>query len=116
VAVVSGDGAVQFPVAAVQQHAGTVDQVADAVQEARSAVREVSMDTQAYGQLCQFLPGLLSPLFGLALVAMNGAVDALQETATNLRAAASHAEATDTANAARVTAAGGALPGLKLPL
>jgi hypothetical protein len=69
---------VQFPIALVQQHAGTVDRVSDAVQLARSAVHEVTMDTQAYGQLCQFLPALLSPVFALAVDALYTTVDSLQ--------------------------------------
>ena len=43
------------------------------------------MDSQAYGMLCQFLPGVLSGVFEAAVVAMNGSAEALQETALNLR-------------------------------
>ncbi|WP_203840441.1 type VII secretion target [Winogradskya humida] len=101
----------------VRTHAGTVDRVAGDVETARSAVHEVSMDTGAYGQLCQFLPGLLSPLFGLALEAMNESADALQETATKLRAAADETESTDQGTAIRVRAAGSAAtPAIELPL
>jgi hypothetical protein len=112
----SADG-VQFPIAAVRQHAGTVDAVADAVGQARGAVRQVTMDTGAYGQLCQFLPALLTPVFGLAVAAMNGSVDALHETAAGLRAAAGDTEATDEAGGRRVAAAGAPLKRLpELPL
>ncbi|GAA2502254.1 hypothetical protein Ahu01nite_064930 [Winogradskya humida] len=108
---------VRFPVDEVRTHAGTVDRVAGDVETARSAVHEVSMDTGAYGQLCQFLPGLLSPLFGLALEAMNESADALQETATKLRAAADETESTDQGTAIRVRAAGSAAtPAIELPL
>jgi len=107
-------GEVRFPAAAVQQHAGSVDGIADAVRQARSAVHEVTMDTQAYGQLCQFLPALLSPIFGLAIGALGEAGEALRETATNLRAVAASTVATDESAARTVRAAGGPLPELPL--
>jgi hypothetical protein len=108
---------VQFPAAAVRQHAAGVDGIADAVRLARSAVHETSMDTQAYGQLCQFLPGLLSPLFALATGALGDAGESLQEAADNLRAAAAGTTATDQDAARRLMAAGGhpgPLPELRL--
>jgi hypothetical protein len=113
----AGDGEViQFPIALVQQHAGTVDHVADAVEMARSAVHEVAMDTQAYGQLCQFLPVLLSPIFGLALDALHESVGSLQETASKLRTAASTTQATDTERQQAIDQIPTAHPGIQLPL
>jgi hypothetical protein len=106
--------AVEFPTASVLQHAVAVSEAADQMTQARSAVREVSMDSQAYGQLCQFLPGLLNPLFGTAAEVMNDSVDALAETALKLRATATAMEATDGASANRLNDAGG--PGIVLPL
>jgi hypothetical protein len=107
----------QFPAAAVHQHAAAVDQIADAVGQARSAVREVTMDTQAYGQLCQFLPTLLSPVFALAIGALDDARDALQETAGNLRAVVNSTTATDEAAGRRVRATSSRSgPLLDLPL
>lgn len=115
-ATVSSDG-VRFPVAAVRQHADTLDHVAAAVGQAGSAVRQVTMDAGAYGQLCHFLPTLFGPLFGLAIDALQGATDALQETATNLREGAHATEATDQASGRRVAAAAGPTrPRLELPL
>ncbi|SNY69386.1 type VII secretion target [Paractinoplanes atraurantiacus] len=105
---------VRFPAPAVHRHAGTVDGVADALRTARSAVHEVSMDTQAYGQLCQFLPGLLSPIFSLAVGALGDAGEALRETADNLRAAAADTAATDGSAARTIKAATGPLPELPL--
>jgi hypothetical protein len=108
----SGEG-VQFPVAAVRAHAGTVDGVAASVEQARSAVHQVTMDTGAYGKLCQFLPGLLAPVFGQAVDAMNGSIEALHETAAGLRAVADSTQSTDATGARRITAAG---PLPELPL
>jgi hypothetical protein len=109
----SGD-LVQFPAAAVQRHAGSVDAIADDVDQARGAVGQVAMDTQAYGILCQFLPGLLTPIFALAEEAMQGSAEALRETAANLRTTADQAESTDRAGAGRIKAAG--KPTIELPL
>jgi hypothetical protein len=75
------DQFLQFPPAEIRRHAGSVDGIADAVQTARGAVHEVTMDTQAYGQLCQFLPTILSPIFSLATGALNEAEDSLRENA-----------------------------------
>jgi hypothetical protein len=95
----------RFPAEAVRRHADTVDGTAEQMALARSAVREVSMDRQAYGELCQFLPGLLDPLFNGAVDVVNGAVDALSETAYRLRATAATIEATDADSARRITGA-----------
>jgi len=105
---------VEFPAEAVLQHADAVSEASDAMVQARAAVGEITMDSQAYGQLCQFLPALLSPVFGSASEVMNDAVDALGETALKLRTTASDMTATDAGGARRLTAAAG--PGLDLPL
>jgi Excreted virulence factor EspC, type VII ESX diderm len=102
---------VQFPADAVLRHATAVEAASDQMTQVRSAVGEVAMDSQAYGQLCQFLPGLLSPLFDSAVQVMNGAVEALGETALKLRATATSMEASDSGSARRVEdAAGPELP------
>ncbi|MDI6097239.1 type VII secretion target [Actinoplanes sp. NEAU-A12] len=103
----------RFPAAVVRQHAGAVSEAADQMAVARSAVREVSMDHQAYGEICQFLPGMLSPLFSGAVDILNGAVDALSETALKLRATAASMEAVDVDSAGRLTEVG---RGPELPL
>lgn len=105
---------VQFPAAAVSQHAAAVEDASEQVAQARSAVREVTMDSQAYGRLCQFLPALLSPLFGNAAQAMNGAVEALGETALKLRTTATTMQDADTGSARRIDNAAG--PCFELPL
>ncbi|GAA0516664.1 hypothetical protein Ade02nite_25170 [Paractinoplanes deccanensis] len=105
---------VEFDASAVLRHADAVSQASDGMAQAKSAAGVVVMDSQAYGQLCQFLPTLLSPLFGLTSDVMNDAVEALGETALKLRATASDVTATDAGNAERVNAAAG--PGIELPL
>lgn len=105
---------IEFPAASVLRHAAAVSEASDQMAQARSAVREVAMDSQAYGQLCQFLPALLSPVFGGAVDVLNQAVDALDESATKLRSTAAAMEAADSDSARRVNDASG--PGLVLPL
>ncbi|MEU8232709.1 hypothetical protein AB0C12_24270 [Actinoplanes sp. NPDC048967] len=105
---------VEFAAEAVLQHADAVSEASDAMAQARAAAGEVVMDSQAYGQLCQFLPALLSPLFGTMTEVMNQAVDAVAESALNLRKTAADMTATDSGNARRMDAAGG--PGIELPL
>jgi hypothetical protein len=106
---------VQFPGYLVERHAGSVEQISDAMNLARSAVHEVTMDNEAYGQLCQFLPGILSPVFGMGADALYKAVDVLHETAASLRTTASSMSATDVASGERITKAGGG-PAIELPL
>ncbi|GIM90319.1 hypothetical protein [Paractinoplanes toevensis] len=110
----SGAEGVQFPAASVLHHAAAVTEASDRMVQARSAVREVTMDSRAYGQLCQFLPGLLSPLFSSAVEVMTDAADALNETALKLRGTAAAMDAADTGSARRVDDAGGS--GSVLPL
>jgi hypothetical protein len=105
---------VEFPAASVLRHAAALSETSDRMAQAKSAVLEVTMDSQAYGQLCQFLPGLLSPLFGSTVEVMNDAVDALDETALRLRATARAMEAADVGSARRLDHA--VRPGLDLPL
>jgi hypothetical protein len=105
---------VQFPAASVLRHAAAVRDASDRMTQARSAVHEVTMDNHAYGQLCQFLPGLLSPIFGSAVEVLNDAVDALEETALKLHATATAMETADVGGARRLDDAAGS--GLILPL
>ena len=104
----------EFGAEAVLRHADAVGAASDEMAQARAAVGEVAMDSEAYGQLCQFLPALLSPLFSSAAEVMTEAVDAFEETALKLRATASDMTGTDTASAQRLNTA--ARPGLDLPL
>ncbi len=117
-AVAGENPTVQFPVETVRQHAATVDLVADAVEVARSAVHQVTMDSQAYGQLCQFMPAMLGPVFGLAVEALYESVGSLQETASNLKTAAATTQETDLGSQRRLLATGGQQQGplLELPL
>jgi hypothetical protein len=104
----------QFPADAVLRHAAAVGDASEQMTRARSAVREVTIDSQAYGHPCQFLPALMSPFFGTAADVINGAVEALGETALKLRTTATAMQAADAGSASRVENAAG--PGFELPL
>ncbi|BCJ53477.1 hypothetical protein Asp14428_49520 [Actinoplanes sp. NBRC 14428] len=105
---------IEFLVGSVLGHAGAVSEASGRLAQARSAIGEVTMDSQAYGQLCQFLPGLLSPVFDDAFEVISEAVEALDETAAKLRTTASAMEMTDAGSARRLE--GAARPILDLPL
>lgn len=108
---------VRFPAHQVERHAGSVERVGDAMQTARSAVDEITMDSGAYGQLCQFLPAILTPVFGMGADALYKTVDVLQETAASLRTTAASMSGTDKASGEQITKAGGSeQPTPELPL
>jgi hypothetical protein len=96
----------QFPADSVRRQAATVDAIAADVEQARSAAGQVTMDTQAYGMLCQFLPGLLMPVFAVAVTTLDGSADGLRETAADLRVTADQMDGTNQSSARRITAAG----------
>jgi hypothetical protein len=103
---------VQFRPALVLRHVAAVRETSDRMAEARAAVHQVAMDSHAYGQLCPFVPGMLSPLFGSAVDAMSEAVEALAETALKLHATAIAMDAADAGSAHRLDNAAG----IELPL
>ncbi|GAA2487427.1 hypothetical protein [Winogradskya humida] len=103
-----------FPAETVLRHAGSVGEASDGMAQARDAAATVAMGSEAYGQLCQFLPALLNPLFSGATDVLSDAVDALGETELNLRATASAMTGADSGSAQRFRSA--VVPGLELPL
>lgn len=105
-----------IPVEAVRRHSVNIDNVAAAVHEARSAAHAVTIETEAYGQICSFLPTLLNPLFALTLSAYVRAEEALQETSVSLRTAAARAEESDKESSRRINATSHARPRIQLPL
>jgi hypothetical protein len=101
-----GDETVRMPFADVRRHAGAVDDASDGTETARSATAQVQLGDQAYGMLCQFLPGLLDLVANSAVTAMATSVSALSQTAGKLRTAAGGHESTDHASGDRVAATG----------
>ena len=101
---------VQFPVQHVLRHADRVEQAADALAAARSAVHEVTMDDDAYGILCRFLPAILGPVFERGADALHSSADALHDTAAKLRRTAGGMVGTDQVSESRIVKA------IELPL
>ena len=107
----SGDrAAIQLPIESVQQHAVSVDRLSAVMDTARQAASAVTMDSQAYGQLCQFLPGILNGVFDLAVDAMRDSAEVLRHTATTLNTGATVTSDTSVASARLLRAAGGGAP------
>jgi hypothetical protein len=102
-----------MPTAAVAAHASSVDAAADGMETGRGAAAQVQMGTEAYGQICAFLPGLIDPVADRVVTALGESAAALRETALHLRAAAAAAESADDSGARRVSGAG---TPLELPL
>jgi uncharacterized protein YukE len=84
---------------AVRAHGETVREIAAGVDQARAAAAQVYMGREAYGQLCQFLPGMFDETQSAAVDALTEASSALDETATKLGTGALQYETTDQAAA-----------------
>ena len=69
------------------KHAGAIERIAGQVVTAAQAAQTVRTDSQAYGQLCQFIPSLLAGPGREAAGGLTDAVGALHDTATGLVAA-----------------------------
>jgi hypothetical protein len=66
-------------------HASHLDAVVDQLNQAVDAAQTVSMSTDAYGLLCQFLPPAINPVTTEGLDALRAAVEGVQVTAENVR-------------------------------
>jgi hypothetical protein len=92
---------IDMPITAVRTHAGSVDATSDTIETGRSAAAQVQLGGEAYGILCQFLPGLINPLGDKAVDAMTESHTALQSTADKLRKASGASDSTDHASEQR---------------
>lgn len=86
---------VRVPPEKLRRHAQRVERVTEDVGLAREAGVHVQLGREAYGQLCQFLPGRFDEVQQAAIDAMVAAQDALTEAAHKVRSAASGYEVTD---------------------
>jgi len=71
----------------LRAHVSHLEGLMDRVQTAMQAAQTVSMDDQAYGLICAFLPGILNPMEEKGAQAMTAASDALGTTADNVNQA-----------------------------
>ncbi|WP_117210970.1 type VII secretion target [Allorhizocola rhizosphaerae] len=89
----------------IEQHARTVDRLSERVTQAAHAGTHVSLDAAAYGQMCAFLPSLLSPLQERVVSVTRIASEALDQSAASLRTTAAAYVAVDGAAAGRIETA-----------
>ena len=98
----SDSGGFQVNSASLMSHAGEVDAVGDGLTSAAQAGQTVRTGTEAYGQLCQFVPALLNSLQQTLVDGMNTAAEAAHETADSLRFVADAYDAVDGQTADRI--------------
>lgn len=83
----------------LRRHAIAVDEVTVQVSRALDAATHVRLGDSAYGQLCQFVPALLSPLHDTADQVLVHTRDALRESGQAVRDAAAAYQDNDAAAA-----------------
>src|SRR5256885_7972386 len=69
-------------------HASHLDGVGDRLNTALDAAKIASMDDDAYGLLCAFLPPIINPMEEKGVEAIQAAIEGVQNTAGNVRTAA----------------------------
>lgn len=91
----------------LRRHAGRVEAVGDEIANARSAAGQVSLQAEAYGQLCSpILVPIIGALEGAGIVAMTAAASAVDATGGALRAMATSLDIVDEIAAGLVRKAG----------
>ncbi|MDA3627776.1 type VII secretion target [Saccharopolyspora sp. WRP15-2] len=80
-------------------HASHLEALTDRVDTAISAAEQVSMDDEAYGLLCSFLPPIINPMEEEGLNALKAAKEGITTTADNVRQTAKEYQETDEAGA-----------------
>jgi hypothetical protein len=97
---------VRMPLEAVRAHANTLDTVSADLTTAHGAANQVYLDTEAFGILCQFLPGMFDPVLRATVDGIGKSSSTLTTLGGKLRTAASNSETADTQNAASITSSG----------
>ena len=92
----------QVDSASLVAHASTVDSTGEELARIADAGRAVQTDTEAYGQLCQFVPVLLNGLQQAMVDGMNTAAASAHQTAASLRSVAAAYDSADAATADRL--------------
>jgi hypothetical protein len=82
----------------LRSHGGKVDEVVDQLTTAVQASQEVSLSNDAYGILCQPFAMMLEPVEQHGIQTLQKAVEAMQETAENVRASAEDYQSVDDGN------------------
>jgi excreted virulence factor EspC (type VII ESX diderm) len=85
----------------LRAHASHLDGLRDRLNTAVSAAGQVSMDNEAYGILCSFLPPIVNATTQQhATDTLNAAVEGMSTTADNVRTAAASYDDSEQSNAA----------------
>jgi excreted virulence factor EspC (type VII ESX diderm) len=85
----------------LRAHASHLDGLTDRLNTAVSAAGQVTMDTEAYGVLCAFLPPIINAVTEQhATDTLHAAVQGMTDTANNVRTAASSYDDAEQSNAA----------------
>jgi hypothetical protein len=79
-------------------HASHLDGLVERLNTALSAA-DTAMDSEAYGLLCAFLPPIISPTGDQAKDTIQAALEGIQTTSDNVRAAATAYDEGDKSNA-----------------
>jgi hypothetical protein len=95
-------GQVQVNSADLVAHAGQVDGIGDGLAIAQQAGAAVRTDAGAYGQLCQFVPALLSVLQSQVIEGIATAASSVHHTADALRSVAAAYDSSDSNAADRI--------------
>lgn len=85
----------QVELGALRSHAGRVDEVASAVGQAVGAA-ETTLDSKAFGVMCQFLPPVVSSSQTQTVDCVRGLAETLTKTASEVRDMANTFEDADT--------------------
>lgn len=83
-------------------HAGQVDGIGDQLTTAQQAGGAVRVSSEAYGQLCRFVPALLNGLQNQVIDGISAAAASAHDTADALRAVAAGYSSADSRAADRV--------------
>lgn len=86
----------------LRAHASRVDGVVDGLNVAVDASQEVTLSSEAYGILCQPFALMLLPVQAYGVQALQKAVEAVTDTAENVRTTASNYESVDNENAGQI--------------
>jgi hypothetical protein len=69
----------------LDNHAGSLDGLTERLRAATDAAKQVSMSDDAFGIICRPFAWLLKPVENSGATALQGAVDAMEATASGIR-------------------------------
>lgn len=82
----------------LRNHAGKLDALGDRLSTAMDAASQVTLGTQAYGQICQFFVPIVQAVSQPGVSALAEAAGSMDGTANGVRATAGSYDTTEQAN------------------